>query len=594
MGYELKPDDVYGLARKLNAETKVKGEELFFKRCPYCNGGADDLHTFSINLQTGQYKCFRASCGKQGHFVRMARDFEYPLEFENERPKNYRKIPQIEIEVRQPAIAYMEKRGISVGICRRYKITTQKENPNILVFPFHDEHGVLQFVKYRKADFAAGRDKNKEWCEKDTMPILFGMDQCSGFERLVLTEGQIDSLTLAECGIENAVSVPTGAMGFTWLSNCWDWINKFSEIVVFGDYEKGKVTLVDELSKRLRMRILVVQAADYLGEKDANQILLKYGKDAVITAVTNAAIQPVKFIKELADVKAVDIYNLARIETGIWEIDKVVGGIYFGQVVLLTGKRGEGKSTFMSQLVAEALDQNYKTLVYSGELTDYHFKRWLDFQVAGSRNVVVNKNAFGDETYLLHDSTVEQINTWYRGKAFIYDDSIVEDDEMEDLLTTIENAICRYGIQFICLDNLMTALDIDMKDDLYRGQSKFVKQLKVLAVRYNVAILLVAHPRKTNGAVTDNDDVSGSGDISNRVDVVMIYGRPTEGTGFDGTLAVTKNRLTGKLTRAKQPIELLYSQSTKRITSLNTSHEKEYGWSKNQCIEIEETSDLPF
>ncbi|MFR5790588.1 MAG: hypothetical protein ACLUFA_09425 [[Clostridium] leptum] len=59
--------------------------------------------------------------------------------------------------------------------------------------------------------------------EKDTKPILFGMKQCVDFGTLVITEGQIDSLTLADCGIKNAASV-TGALGFTWLENCWDWI----------------------------------------------------------------------------------------------------------------------------------------------------------------------------------------------------------------------------------------------------------------------------------------------------------------------------------------------------------------------------------
>ena len=67
----------------------------------------------------------------------------------------------------------------------------------------------------RKTDFDKSRDKNKEWCENYTMPILFGMKQCVDFGTLVITEGQIDSLTLADCGIKNAVSVPTGCLLYT-------------------------------------------------------------------------------------------------------------------------------------------------------------------------------------------------------------------------------------------------------------------------------------------------------------------------------------------------------------------------------------------
>jgi twinkle protein len=523
----------------------------------------------------------------------MAKAFGYPLDFQQSVGKKvYRSLPQPKIEVRNKAVEYMEKRGISREVVERYKITTRKDNDNILVFPFYDADGVLQFVKYRKIDFDKAKDKNKEWSEANTMPILFGMSQCVDFETLVITEGQIDSLSLAECGIKNAVSVPTGALGFTWLDTCWDWITKFGEVVVFGDHEKGKITLVDELSKRLPMAVRVVQTEDYFGEKDANDILQKYGKETVASAVQNAKIQPVSHIKELSDVKSVDIYNLERIFTGINEIDRVIGGMYFGQVILLTGKRGEGKSTFMSQLIVEALEQGYKTLAYSGELTDYHFKRWLDLQAAGTENITTNINRFGEETYFLTQPVEEQLNNWYRGNAYLYDNnSIGDEDECGKLTETVEQAVRRYGVRFVCIDNLMTALDVDLKDDMYRAQSKFIKRLKQIAVKYNIVVLLVAHPRKTQSSI-ENDDVSGSSDITNRVDVVMAYTR-SDGEDCDSKLSILKNRLTGRLTLKGQEIKLFYSNSTKRITSL-TSNNKTYSW-QTQWTQVEFVSaDLPF
>lgn len=600
MPYELRQEDIHGLAATLNAETKVKRNELFFKLCPYCHGGGRDKETFSVNLKTGQFKCFRDSCGVQGHFVQMARHFDYPLEFSTGcHRKKYRKLPQGEIEVRDGAIAYLESRGIGRATTERYKITTHKSQPHVLVFPFLDDMGQIQFVKYRNTKFRPDVDKNKEWAERDTMPILFGMWQCVDYGTLVITEGQIDSLSLAECGIPNAVSVPTGAQGFTWLEHCWDWVVRFQEVVVFGDCEKGHITLVDEIAKRLPMKVRVVDMGDYLGEKDANAILQKYGKQPLLDAVQRAKIKPINHIKELADVKAIDIYSLERIKTGLSELDRVIGGLFFGQVILLTGKRGEGKSTFMSQLIVEALDQGYKTLAYSGELADFHFKRWLDFQAAGPHCIVTNINSFGDEAYLLHDDTVEKLNDWYRGQAFIYDNNAIDDDEFEGLLKTIEKAICRYGIRFICIDNLMTAMDVDIRDDIYRAQSSFVRQLKAMAVKYNVAIVLVAHPRKqqqgksTRGKPDDTDDVAGSGDIMNRIDVAIRYARDPDDDEC-GRLAVTKNRLLGKLALSDSEIRLWYSKSTKRITSLSSNPEKEYGWSKQTFIEIPETEDLPF
>ena len=99
MPYELKREDILGLARRLNAETHEKGEELFFKYCPFCGGDGHDRNTFSINLKTGMFKCFRASCGRQGHFVQMAREFSYPLDFQASGKSKtvYRALPQKEI-----------------------------------------------------------------------------------------------------------------------------------------------------------------------------------------------------------------------------------------------------------------------------------------------------------------------------------------------------------------------------------------------------------------------------------------------------------------------------------------------------------------
>ena len=282
MSYEMNKSDVFSFAASLNYETRQRGDELDFKKCPYCNGGAHgDQYTFSVNLNYGAFMCQRASCAKRGHFVELCRDFGYQLQY-NE-PKIYKQLPQRDIQTRAAAIEYLKSRGISEEITRRYHITTMTEDRKVLVLPFYDEGGTLTAVKYRKTDFRPGVDKCKEWFMKDTKPILFGMNHCEGFDRLIITEGQIDSLSVAEAGIKNAVSVPTGATGFTWLSHTWEWLTKFKEVIVFGDCEHGKITLLDTLRARLPKEITVrsVRVADYLGEKDANDILRKFGPDAI-------------------------------------------------------------------------------------------------------------------------------------------------------------------------------------------------------------------------------------------------------------------------------------------------------------------------
>lgn len=197
--YEFTSEDAHRFARHVGIQTKIHGDELFFRTCPYCRPGhvKGNMNTFSINLKTGQFKCLRASCGVSGNMITLSRDFDFSLGNEVDeyfRPrKRYRKLKQPEKTIipKDPAIKYLESRGISEEVARKYEITTQTEHDNVLVFPFYDENSILQFVKYRKIDFDPEKDRNKEWCEANCRPILFGMKQCSeDHETLVVTEGQ--------------------------------------------------------------------------------------------------------------------------------------------------------------------------------------------------------------------------------------------------------------------------------------------------------------------------------------------------------------------------------------------------------------------
>ena len=106
-----------------------------------------------------------------------------------------------------------------------------------------------------------------------------------------------------------------------------------------------------------------------------------------------------------------------------------------------------------------------------------------------------------------------------------------DDDETVALIEIMEEAIYRKDCKVILLDNLMTAMEeeADTTEALYIKQSKFVGKMAKLAKRLKVVIILVAHPRKTLGTALSNDDVSGSGDITNKASIVMTYSRITHG-----------------------------------------------------------------
>ena len=597
--YEFKPEDVYRFARDIGIRASRKGDELTFDKCPYCR--PKDKHTFSINLTNGMFECKRAKCGAKGNMITLSRDFDFSLGKEVDAyyrtvdysRKQYRQFVQKHIETKEKAIEYLDSRDILPEIVRKYEITMSEKQENVMVFPFRDENGELQFIKYRNLKYDKDKGGSKEWCEKNCKPILFGMNHCTSFGTLVITEGQIDSLSCAQAKIENAVSVPTGKNGFTWIPYCWDWVNRFQRIVVFGDCENGYITLAEELAKRWPMKVSVVRVEDYRGCKDANELLQKEGPEAVRYAVENAEPQNLNCIKPMAKVEKVDIMQMEKMSTGLPNLDRVLdGGFRFGQLAILTGKRGDGKSTMASMWGCEALDQNYNCFFYSGELPDFYFRNWMDRQITKKKDV-----SQADE---------DQLNQWYGEKAFIYDNTSVP-DENTNLLEVIEVAIVQKNCKFITIDNLMTALDPDLDTDLYRQQSKFVGELAAMAKKYNVFILLVAHPRKQYGSIS-NDDISGSSNITDRADIVLVYGRPKKEKNekeqelsevVDDSvrvLEVLKNRLTGNLAMDKKGIKLVFEPGSKRIAE-NTKafFEKTYKWNNNPYgFDDAEGSDVPF
>lgn len=604
--YEFDREDAIRFGNEIGAKFRVRGDEMQFDRCPYCLGGhsGKDHGTFSINLKTGQFKCLRASCNAHGNMITLARDFSFSLGPEADEyyapKKRFRNIHKKEKPQTKPAaIAYLESRGISAAVAEQYNITTQRDHDNILVFPFYDENNILQFVKYRKTDFNKDTDKSKEWCERDCKPILFGMNHCNPENpTLVLTEGQIDSMSCAEAGIKNAVSVPTGAKGFTWIPYCWDFLSRYSNLVIFGDFEHETISLLSEMQKRFHGAVKHVREGDYKDCKDANEILQKYGPEYLRKCVDNAVPVSNPKIKPLEEVQRVDLNSMEKIRSGIWELDKLIGGFYFGQVILVTGERGFGKSTLVSQFGTQAIAAGYPTFFYSGELMDWYFKAWIEYQIAGARYINTMVSSFGYKSYSIQADKLQQIENWYSGKAYIYDNGIVTEDDTEEetLLETLENAIKQYGCRVLAVDNLMTAITDDLSSDLYRMQTKFVKALTMLAKRYDALIFLIVHPRKSNGTLFDNDDVAGSSNITNLVDVVLRYGKPREeGVSQDTNerlLAVYKNRLNGRTNR--DGIRLYFQESSKRISENPSMFDWELGWENSDFTPIGEDDGVVF
>ena len=438
----------------------------------------------------------------------------------------------------------------------------------------------------------------KEFCEKGMKPVLFGIKQCRNRDYLVITEGQIDCLSVSTAGIENVVSVPNGAKGFTWVRHCYKWVEEFEKIIVFGDFEKGHMSLIDEIRARFDGQpIYQVREEDYKDCKDANDILRKYGSEQVQECIKNAELVPIDNVMDLADVKNVDINSIDKIPTKVKAIDRLLyGGLPFGGLTIITSKSGKGKSTFASQILLSALENDNICFAYSGELPNYLFKRWLDFQIAGNHVTTYQDSYWHDNRYTISEYNQSLINEWYRGKIFIHDNTMVK-DESKSLLETAENAIKQYGVSVLLFDNLMTAMSENRTtgEDKYDRQGRFVSALVKMALKYKVCIILIAHKRKNNFSTDDSDEIAGSSDINNLASVTLSYDMSQDLEQTQRLLKLSKNRLVGKIDM--QGVVLNFDEKSKRIYEVDADYGYDVACFKDSdgFAEVGETDEeLPF
>ena len=285
---------------------------------------------------------------------------------------------------------------------------------------------------------------------------------------------------------------------------------------------------------------------------------------------------------------------METVNTSIKPLNKKIGGFYLGDVTVWTGKRGEGKSTLLSMIMLDAIEDGKRVCAYSGELRADRFQYWTDLQAAGKSNIKeFYDHAKDRQVFYVPNEIREKIHAWYSGNYWLYDNAITSTEEEMTILKAFELAAKRYDCKVFMVDNLMTADYGRVSDsDFYRQQSRFVGQLVSFANRHNVHVHLVAHPRKTRGAL-DSDDVSGSADITNRAaNVITLAKTPFNVDAFDLTLEVIKNRWEGNV----GTIGLNYCKISHRIYVPEVGDVVNYSWECQPCeyIELDDNEPIPF
>lgn len=460
------------------------------------------------------------------------------------------------------------------------------------MFPLIDESGEMVGVKFRPAH-DVGHGDRKAWREKDTKPVLFGMHQCDPSKPLCIFEGEIDAMSGHAAGLPNCVSVPSGAEDFTWLDTCWDFLHTFKEVRLFGDSDGPGLEMQRQIG--VRLSDIIISKVEH-ERKDANEMLTTDGVESVRKAYNAAREVPPVGLVRLADVKPFDPVNAPKQSSGISKLDNDIGGFLMGDMTIWTGRRGEGKSTLLGQVLLEAVNGGRKVCAYSGELPASRYQQWIDLQAAGEPCISERKAKDNPErtVYFINDATRNRIHAWYSDKFYMHDNTIADGNESDNILSVFDTAARRYGCSVFLVDNLMTAQYGRMAEkDFLRKQSIFGGQLVEFARRLNVHVHLVAHPRKATGDL-ENDDVAGLGDLTNRAANVLAVQRISDDKrkmeGYDTLLRLIKNRWEGKLGE----YGLNYCAKDRRLYLPSVGNTRCYGWmDTGEQIEIDDGG-LPF
>lgn len=489
--------------------SKVSGGKGF---CPKCHASRKHKkdRSLSVDKETGAFNCH--NCGYRG----------YAIEVERQRREYVKPVPRLEKLSERPLVWFEQDRGISNNTLLRLKITEAKEwmprfEKEVLTICFnYFRNDELVNIKFR------GPQKVFKLA-KDAELIFYNLDALKGCNEAVIVEGEIDCLTLHECGIYSVVSVPNGAsrgsMKLEYLDNCWQDFEGKTKIIIATDGDEAGLALREELARRLgKERCYTVSYPD--GCKDANEVLLKFGKDKVVDVINQAKEWPLEGIitmDEMFDtIQGWYEYGYPPgAKAGITGFDKL---LTFApkQVTTITGIPGHGKDEFTNLILA-------RTAVNCGwKWADAGFEEEPEQTVTKLAEKIHNKS-FDFRKDPMHRLSVAE----YReaigliDQHFFFYKTEEIDTDIDSLLAIADRLVLKYGIRGLRLNpwNWITNnTGLDGTEYVSAVYSKIIKWAK----KREVHVFVIAHTTKIgkdkNGKfeVPNLYNISGSAHFYNK------------------------------------------------------------------------------
>lgn len=504
--------------------------------CPFCNDTRDNVgsKSFSINTQTGAYHCFH--CEAKGYLkskyeetqkamnggVKEKKQYVVPKPVEQERVGKYG----------DSLLEYFKSRGISKTTLELARVTQEsmfshKQNRNVACIGFNFfDGGTLVNVKKRT------RDKEFQLVAgaKNIPYNLNGISDISYIDGetryAIITEGEMDALTYIECGLTHVVSVPNGAnKNLEWLDDYIDqYFNPLEVIYISSDNDHKGLELREELLHRFgRDRCKVVEYPRPC--KDINEVLMQYGRDAVVECFDNARELRPEGINELSDIEQPLDYLFANgfqkgAQIGLGDFDNLMS-FRTGMLTIITGVPSHGKTYFLNfALIRLNMIHGWKVAFFSPEFYPVHEHVAQIIETIGGRRFG-SRNYSNEEYSDLKD---------YVDKNFFWLDP--DDTDINSVMERAKYLIRRRGIKSLVIDPFNALTDSarrNQKTDEYI--SDFLQKLRWFARKYDVEVFIVMHPTKLskmeNGLypVCDLYNCKGASEIYDKADVGLTVWR---------------------------------------------------------------------
>ncbi len=467
-------------------EANKTGENLIL--CPVCS------HTrkkktdkcFSYN-----YKKDAGYCHHCGVTLIKKKEFEAILKTEFKRPpintlKTFSK----------KVIDYFNTRQISEDTLLKAKVSEGNE----WMPQFNKVVQTIQFnyYKYNELINIKSRGANKSFkLFKDAELIPYNIDCTNKSDyhiknEIIIVEGEIDCLTIIECGISNVISVPNGAgngkINLDYLDSVISLFNDDTTFVLALDNDVKGNNLKTAIAQRLGIEnCFVVTFKDC---KDANECLVKYGKLEVLECLNNKIEFPIQGIFDAFKLEN-EILNyyengLPDVEgTGIKSFDKLLK-FHEGYLTTITGIPSHGKSEFLDFLLCKLnLNQKWKFGIFSPENhpTQLHVSKFAE-KIIGKTFSGYNK---------MNRLELNQFIK-YHSKNF-YFIKPEKDYDLESILNHVKILIRKYGISAFVID-AWNKIEHQYSKNETQYISEQLEKLNRFCELYNVHCFLVAHPTK--------------------------------------------------------------------------------------------------